>query len=123
MPLRFDAELPRVIHDVMTCLELASVRATHATVVDAVQATGVRSELLAEGLDEMAFVMEALSDLPEGSVVADLSIARGLDYYTGTVYEGKFKDWPNYGSICSGGRYAGDPSSAGTCQVSACRSA
>ena len=38
-------------------------------------------------------------------MVADLSIARGLDYYTGTVYEGRFVDWPGFGSICSGGRY------------------
>jgi histidyl-tRNA synthetase len=43
--------------------------------------------------------------LPKGSAVADLSIVRGLDYYTGTVYETVFVDDPGYGSICSGGRY------------------
>ena len=58
-----------------------------------------------EGLDELAFVLTSLADLPTGTIVADLSIARGLDYYTGSVYEGKFARWPNFGSICSGGRY------------------
>ena len=58
-----------------------------------------------EGLDELIQVLESLSHLPEGAVVADLSIVRGLDYYTGTVYETVFVDDPTYGSICSGGRY------------------
>jgi len=87
------------------CLALAEIRGTDATVIDRVTALGVRSELLTTGLDELAFVLSELGDRPSGSIVADLSIARGLDYYTGTVYEGKFRDWPTYGSICSGGRY------------------
>ncbi|MEV7676233.1 histidine--tRNA ligase [Streptomyces sp. NPDC088752] len=87
------------------CLELASLRGTGASVVKDVGAIGVRSDLLDEGLAELAFVMESLQGLPEDSVMADLSIARGLDYYTGTVYEGRFRDWPDFGSICSGGRY------------------
>ncbi len=60
---------------------------------------------LKEGMRELSFVMNQLSHLPEGAVVADLSIVRGLDYYTGTVYETVFTDDPGYGSICSGGRY------------------
>lgn len=87
-------------------LDLAQIRSTSVSVVDDVVALGVKSELLTEGLDELAFVMDSLADLPEGSVLADLSIARGLDYYTGTVYEAKFVDWPDYGSISAGGRYA-----------------
>jgi histidyl-tRNA synthetase len=74
-------------------------------VAAAVGALGVKSDLLAEGLDELAFVLDELADLPPGAVVADLSVARGLDYYTGTVYETTFDDWPGFGSICSGGRY------------------
>lgn len=58
-----------------------------------------------EGIDELSAVLDNLSHLPEGAVVADLSIVRGLDYYTGTVYETVFVDDPTYGSICSGGRY------------------
>ena len=87
------------------CLELAGVRGTDTSVIDAITDRGVRSDLLTEGLNELAFVLSSLSDLPAGTIVADLSIARGLDYYTGTVYEGRFADWPGYGSICSGGRY------------------
>ncbi len=58
-----------------------------------------------EGIEELSFVMNQLSHLPKGAVVADLSIVRGLDYYTGTVYETVFTEDPSYGSICSGGRY------------------
>ena len=85
------------------CLALARIRG--ADVAGRVAALGVTSELLTEGLDELTFVLDELADLPEGSVVADLSIARGLDYYTGTVYEASFDDDPDYGSICAGGRY------------------
>ncbi|MFC7612856.1 histidine--tRNA ligase [Actinokineospora soli] len=91
---------------VTAVLDLAQIKGTDASVVDEIGKLGVGSDLLTEGLDELGFVLESLSDLPTGSIVADLSIARGLDYYTGTVYEGKFLDWPGYGSICSGGRYA-----------------
>jgi histidyl-tRNA synthetase len=86
-------------------LALAGVRASGGEVGDAVSRLGVKSDLLAEGLDELTFVLDELSDLPVGVVVADLSIARGLDYYTGTVYEAKVASWPGFGSICSGGRY------------------
>ncbi|RNL80638.1 histidine--tRNA ligase [Halostreptopolyspora alba] len=87
------------------CLELARIRGADSSIVDEVRRLGVHSDLLSQGLDELAFVLDSLSDLPSGSVVADLSIARGLDYYTGTVYEAGFDDDPGYGSICAGGRY------------------
>jgi len=90
---------------VRACLDLAAIRVSGSGVVDEVRRLGVKGELLDEGLDELAAVLDDLADLPAGSVVADLSIARGLDYYTGTVYEAKFVDWPDFGSICSGGRY------------------
>lgn len=90
---------------VRACLDLAAIRGTGAGVVDDVTALGVKSDLLTEGLDELGYVLDAMSDLPDGAVVADLSIARGLDYYTGTVYETRFTGWPDYGSIASGGRY------------------
>lgn len=65
----------------------------------------VDNETFHEGIEELAFVLEHLQHLPKESVYADLSIVRGLDYYTGTVYETRFADDPTYGSICSGGRY------------------
>lgn len=59
-----------------------------------------------EGLQELAYVMDNLTHLPEHAVKADLSIVRGLDYYTGTVYETRLLDIPEFtSSICSGGRY------------------
>jgi histidyl-tRNA synthetase len=90
---------------VAACLDLAQIRGDSNAVIGEVTKLGVSSGLLSEGLDELGFVLDSLADLPAGSIVADLSIARGLDYYTGTVYEGKFAGWPGYGSVCSGGRY------------------
>lgn len=90
---------------VRACLDLAGIRGSGSSVVDDIARLGVKSDLLTEGLDELGVVLDGVSDLPSGSVVADLSIARGLDYYTGTVYEAKFTDWPNYGAITAGGRY------------------
>lgn len=63
------------------------------------------NDLMQEGVEELSFVLDHLSHLPDNAFVADLSIVRGLDYYTGTVYETRFLDDPSYGSICSGGRY------------------
>ena len=66
---------------------------------------GVRDPLLDEGVAELAAVVEGANALLPGSVVADLRIARGLDYYTGTVYETQLVGYEQVGSICSGGRY------------------
>ncbi|HEX5660725.1 MAG TPA: histidine--tRNA ligase [Polyangiales bacterium] len=87
------------------CLALARIGGEGPEVVDQVRALGASHPLLEEGLTELAFVMSALKGLPSGSVRAELRIARGLDYYTGTVYEGMFVDHPQLGSVCSGGRY------------------
>jgi histidyl-tRNA synthetase len=89
----------------LRCLALASIRTTDLSFAERVRSLGVVSDLLNEGLEELAFVMNALHTLPGGTAVADLSIARGFDYYTGTVYEAKLLDFPAYPSICSGGRY------------------
>jgi histidyl-tRNA synthetase len=70
-----------------------------------VKALGVEHPLLDEGLDELAFVMRAVSHLPPGRVLASLGIARGFDYYTGTVFEGQMEGHESLGSVCSGGRY------------------
>lgn len=63
--------------------------------------------LLAKGVAELQEVVDGLDALgmPKDAYVVDLSIARGLDYYTGTVYETRLVDRPDFGSICSGGRY------------------
>jgi histidyl-tRNA synthetase len=87
------------------CLELATIKAEDTSFTHRVAALGVESDLLNEGLSELEYVIDNLSDLKKGSVIADLSIARGLDYYTGTVYEGKFLDYPDFSTIYGGGRY------------------
>ncbi|HSK90345.1 MAG TPA: histidine--tRNA ligase [Euzebyales bacterium] len=86
-------------------LGLAAVRRSDTGFVADVMALGVDHEVLREGLDELAEVIAASSTLPPGAVVADLHIARGLDYYTGTVYESVIEGHDDLGSICSGGRY------------------
>jgi histidyl-tRNA synthetase len=75
--------------------------------VEQVRALGVHHELLDEGLVELAAVIEGCSPLVTDRVeiVADLKIARGLDYYTGTVFETRLDGYESLGSICSGGRY------------------
>jgi len=90
-----------------TCLALAAISTPDAAFVAEVRALGVRHDLLDTGLDELASVMTALADLdaPNVSVTADLRIARGLDYYTGTVFETQMTGFEHLGSICSGGRY------------------
>ena len=87
------------------CLEIAAIRTTDASFVEEVKALEVQSDLLDEGLGELVFVMDELRSIPNGAILADLSVARGFDYYTGTVYETTLLDFPNLGSICSGGRY------------------
>ena len=88
-------------------LGLAQVRAGADDLVAAVRDLGVSHELLDQGLEELLAVLTAVDDLPADrvAVVADLSVARGLDYYTGTVYETRMRGWESLGSICSGGRY------------------
>ena len=63
--------------------------------------------LTAEGARELREVIELLraNGVPETAYAINFSIARGLDYYTGTVYETLLDDYPQIGSICSGGRY------------------
>jgi histidyl-tRNA synthetase len=62
---------------------------------------------LREGIDELRTVLEMLRShgVPEHAYAVNFSIARGLDYYTGTVYETTLDDHPQVGSVCSGGRY------------------
>src|SRR3712207_1558807 len=95
------------------CLRLAEISAPDASFADRVTALGVTDPLLDEGLDELVRVVDAAVAHAPGRVVADLKIARGLDYYTGTVYETQLKGYERAGSICSGGRYD-NLASAGT---------
>jgi histidyl-tRNA synthetase len=87
------------------CLQLAEIRSGDASFVDRVTALGVEHPLLTAGLESLADVVTAASAAVPGRLVADLKIARGLDYYTGTVYETTMAGYEAMGSISSGGRY------------------
>lgn len=87
------------------CLALADINATDSSFVERVQALGVAHPTLTEGLEALSQVMDTATEHAPGLLVADLSVARGLDYYTGTVYETQLIGHESYGSICSGGRY------------------
>ncbi|SCG75741.1 histidine--tRNA ligase [Micromonospora inositola] len=86
-------------------LALAEISAPDASFADAVRALGVSDPLLDEGIGELSAVVETAAAHSPGLCVADLRIARGLDYYTGTVYETQMVGYERFGSICSGGRY------------------
>ena len=88
------------------CLELATIRTPDTSFVDRVRALGVADDLLDEGLAELAAVVEGCSgDQSSVSVEANLRIARGLDYYTGTVVEIFMAGYERLKSVGGGGRY------------------
>ncbi|MCL2342270.1 MAG: histidine--tRNA ligase [Firmicutes bacterium] len=75
--------------------------------INALKNLKIENELFRQGVEELSEVIKyiRLFDVPEEYFAIDLSIARGLDYYTGTVYETFLNNYKNIGSICSGGRY------------------
>ncbi|MEV6301686.1 histidine--tRNA ligase [Actinoplanes sp. NPDC051861] len=87
------------------CLKLAEISASDGSFADRVRALGVDDPLLDEGLSELLQVVETAGAHAPGLVRAELKIARGLDYYTGTVYETQLQGYERFGSVCSGGRY------------------
>ncbi|GAA3614605.1 histidine--tRNA ligase [Marihabitans asiaticum] len=86
-------------------LRLASIRTEDTSFVERVRALGVEHPVLDEGLAALAAVIDTGMTNAPGALVADLKIARGLDYYTGTVYETQLIGYEEWGSFCSGGRY------------------
>jgi histidyl-tRNA synthetase len=91
------------------CLALASISGSDVGVIAEVRALaeshGAVTELLETGLGELEALIAAAAERAPGVVVADLKIARGLDYYTGSVYETVLVGHEQLGSVCSGGRY------------------
>ena len=88
-------------------LKFIAIRGTNAEVLAALDAYQGKNELFDTGLAELKTVVNYLPafGVPEENFAVDLTIARGLDYYTGTVYETTLTDHPEIGSVCSGGRY------------------
>ena len=88
-------------------LTFIAIRGTNAETLEKLAAYKGRAELFDLGYEELKAVVSCLAafGVPEENFAVDLTIARGLDYYTGTVYETTMLDYPEIGSICSGGRY------------------
>jgi len=89
------------------CLHLATISSEDLSFLEQVRKLDVSHPLLDEGLAELEELMRGCASLTTDkvAVVADLSVARGLDYYTGTVFETRLRGSEGLGSICSGGRY------------------
>ena len=88
-------------------MHFISITGSNDQVLSALEGYRSRHELFDQGLDELTTVTRYLAafGVPEVNFAVDLTIARGLDYYTGTVYETTLLDYPEIGSVCSGGRY------------------
>ena len=88
-------------------LTFISIQGSNQQVLSALESYRGRNKVFDQGLDELHTVVMYLSafGVPEKNFAVDLTIARGLDYYTGTVYETTMLDHPEIGSVCSGGRY------------------
>ena len=88
-------------------LKFIAITGTNAQVIEALEGYAGRNEIFDKGLEELKAVTANLAafGVPEENFAVDLTIARGLDYYTGTVYETTLLDHPEIGSVCSGGRY------------------
>ena len=88
-------------------LALTTRKGDAREVLGALEGHGVSTDLFRQGVAELSTVVEGLRafGVPESRYRINLAIARGLDYYTGTVYETFLTDHPGFGSVCSGGRY------------------
>ena len=90
-----------------TVLDFMAIQGSNAQVLEQLERFRGMDETFDQGLDELIVVTRYLRDfgVPEENFAVDLTIARGLDYYTGTVYETEMTEHPEIGSVCSGGRY------------------
>lgn len=88
-------------------LDFTSIDGTNDEVLARLAELNIDSDLFRDGVEKLTALVTALRavNVPESRFHVDLRIARGLDYYTGTVYETVLDDYPEVGSVCSGGRY------------------
>ena len=93
--------------EINTIMEFIKISGTNLEKIETLKSLGIKSEIFNTGLNELEQVINYIKvcGVPEKNVEVDLTIARGLDYYTGTVYETFLDDYKKLGSVCSGGRY------------------
>ena len=105
--LLLDEEIGLTAAQADEILAFIAIHGTNEEILEKLSAYRGKNELFDLGYEELQAVVSCLGafGVPESNFAVDLTIARGLDYYTGTVYETTMLDYPEIGSICSGGRY------------------
>ena len=88
-------------------IEFISINGTSDEKIEKLKKLNIENETYIKGVEELEYVVKHMRmfEIPENNFNVDLTIARGLDYYTGTVYETFLNDYRELGSVCSGGRY------------------
>lgn len=88
-------------------INFIKIKGTNAEILESLKSIEVENQVFEMGLQEMSTVIHYIKsfNIPDENYAIDLTIARGLDYYTGTVYETFLNEYPDIGSVCSGGRY------------------
>ena len=88
-------------------IDFISITGTNNEKITKLKSLNINNEIFSKGVEELESVINAvrLFGIPENNFVVDFTIARGLDYYTGTVYETFLNEYKEVGSVCSGGRY------------------
>jgi histidyl-tRNA synthetase len=93
--------------DAQSVLRFVNIKGSCSEIIENLRNMGVQNEMFLGGIDELELVINYIDSfkVPSGNYTIDLTIARGLDYYTGTIYETILNQYPSIGSVCSGGRY------------------
>lgn len=101
------SELGIAEKEIQTIMNFIKISGTNSEKIQTLKELGIKSEIFGTGLNELEQVINLIKvcGVPEKNFEIDLTIARGLDYYTGTVYETFLDDYKKLGSVCSGGRY------------------
>ena len=88
-------------------MKFLSIDGNNQEKINQLENLDVKDDIFQEGLNDLKLILKYIGDfgVPEQNIKLDLTIARGLDYYTGTVYETFLNKYRNMGSVCSGGRY------------------
>ena len=88
-------------------IEFIKISGSNKEIIEKLSSLGISNELFEKGIEELKEVYECMKlfGIPEDFININLTITRGLDYYTGTVYETFLENYRQLGSVCSGGRY------------------
>lgn len=93
--------------DAGSVVKFVGIKGSCLEIIENLRRLEVSNDMFSEGIDELELVINYIDafKVPSGNYAVDLTIARGLDYYTGTIYETILNQYPSIGSVCSGGRY------------------